>query len=154
MVKKFLSVCESIDEFNIIAPIYDSKMADTFLRNKLRLDKMDREYVIALHLDLRKNLIGYEVVAIGSSSKAIVEPALVYKSAILNNAAGIVLAHNHPSGSPRPSKEDQELTERLTNAGEILGIKFLDHLVIGRDRYYSFTDQEVRRKSSVCDRKN
>ena len=65
------------------------------------------------------------------------------KPAILSNAAAVVLGHNHPSGDPQPSHEDKALTKRLVDAGKLLGIEVLDHVVIGDSTYYSFTDEGI-----------
>lgn len=66
----------------------------------------------------------------------------VYKLGIYCNSASIIVAHNHPSGNPSPSREDREITKRLSDSGDILGIKVLDHLIIGSDSYYSFKEHE------------
>lgn len=91
----------------------------------------DREHFVILMLDTKNAVIGINTVSIGILDLALVHPREVYKPAILANAASIVLAHNHPSGDPTPSPEDRIITERLTEAGKILGIDVLDHVVIG-----------------------
>ena len=90
----------------------------------------DREHFAALHLDARNHINTMEVVSIGSLNASMVHPRELFKTAILANAAAIIVAHNHPSGDPTPSKEDVELTTRLKQAAEILGIEILDHLVV------------------------
>ena len=82
------------------------------------------------------------VVAIGSLTAALVHPREVFKPAILSNAAAVVLAHCHPSGDPTPSAEDLALTKRLCEAGDLLGIRVLDHLVLGHEgAYRSLADE-------------
>jgi DNA repair protein RadC len=81
-----------------------------------------------------------EVVSVGSLTASVVTPRELFKSAILASAAAIVISHNHPSGEPAPSQEDIRLTERISKAGEILGIKLLDHVIIGELGHYSFSD--------------
>lgn len=76
----------------------------------------------------------------GSLNGNLVHPREVFKSAVLSNAAGIILAHNHPSGDPSPSREDFELTRRLCDAGKIMGIEILDNLVVGDGRALSFKE--------------
>ena len=76
----------------------------------------------------------------GSLTCAVVHPREVYAPAVVLHAAAILVAHNHPSGDPRPSDEDKELTRALSRSGDLLGIQFLDHVVIGDGRYYSFTE--------------
>jgi DNA repair protein RadC len=80
-------------------------------------------------------------VSIGSLNSSIVHPREVFAIAVKRAASGIVLVHNHPSGDPEPSREDIETTTRLVNAGSILGIKVLDHVIIGNGRYISFKEQ-------------
>jgi DNA repair protein RadC len=91
----------------------------------------------------RKNeVIGINTVSVGSLSASIVSPREVFKPAILANAAALICAHNHPSGAPTPSAEDRALTERLSQAGKLLDIQVLDHIIIGdgTTAYYSFAD--------------
>jgi len=101
----------------------------------------DREEMTALMLDAKNGIIGFHTIAIGSLTLAIIHPRETFKAAILLNASAVLLAHNHPSGDPTPSQEDRELTRRLVEAGKLLGIQVMDHLVIGHDRYISFGDQ-------------
>lgn len=101
---------------------------------------LDREQFAVCCLDAKHHIIGVNIVAIGSLSLAIVHPREVYKPAILMNAAALICAHNHPSGDPTPSVEDRVLTTRLHGAGEQLGIKLLDHVILGDERIYSFAD--------------
>jgi len=70
----------------------------------------------------------------------LIHPREVFKSAIKESSNAIILVHNHPSGDPTPSKEDEEITEELIKAGELLNIKVLDHVVVGDEKHYSFTD--------------
>lgn len=100
----------------------------------------DREHFWTIYLDNKHRMIHVEEVSSGSLTGSIVHPREVYKGAVLANAAALVFVHNHPSGDPTPSKEDLELTRRLRQAGEILGIRVLDHVIIGNGRYISFVD--------------
>ena len=102
---------------------------------------LDREQFLACCLDAKHAIIGVNVVSIGSLTLSIVHPREVFKPAILLNACGIIAAHNHPSGDPTPSPEDRTLTARLRQAGDLIGIALLDHLILGDDRIYSFADQ-------------
>jgi DNA repair protein RadC len=106
------------------------------------LGPVDREHFVAAFLDRKNRVIGINLVAVGSLSAAVVHPREVFKAAILSNAAAIILGHNHPSGDPQPSQEDRALTKRLVEAGKMLGIEVLDHVVIGdgSNTYYSFAD--------------
>jgi DNA repair protein RadC len=99
-----------------------------------------KEHFIALHLNSKNRLLCLEIVSTGSLNASIVHPREVYTSALLSSAAAIVFVHNHPSGDPAPSREDIELTSRLKGASELLGIRLLDHVIIGVERHYSFAD--------------
>ncbi len=104
------------------------------------LEGADREHFVVLLLDRKNKIIGINTVSIGSLSASIVHPREVFKAAILANAAAIICGHNHPSGDPTPSPEDKVMTRRLVEAGKLLGIQVLDHVIIGDDRFYSFAD--------------
>jgi DNA repair protein RadC len=107
---------------------------------RLGLVPSEREAFCALYLDTRHRTIGFHVCSIGTIDSAPVPPANVFRPALAVNAAAIILAHNHPSGDCSPSTEDKRVTERLTEAGLLLGIRVLDHIVIGASRYYSFSN--------------
>ena len=101
----------------------------------------DREIFAIVILDSRHQVLGVNTVSIGSVSASIVHPRECFKPAILMGAASIILAHNHPSGDATPSREDIELTRRLRDAGEILGIEVLDHLIIADGQFLSLKEQ-------------
>ena len=105
-----------------------------------RLRYAAKEQFVVILLDAKNKVIGTEVVSEGSLSTSIVHPRDVFQPAILQNAAAIVVAHNHPSGDPTPSSEDRELTQTLLEAGRALCIPVLDHLIIGDGTYYSFEE--------------
>lgn len=90
----------------------------------------DREYFVCMMLDGKNRITGIHTVSQGSLNQSIVHPRETFKAAILANAAAIVLAHNHPTGDLTPSYEDMEVTRRLKEAGELLGIKVLDHIIV------------------------
>jgi len=102
---------------------------------------LDREQFLVCCLDAKHAIIGVNVVSIGSLTLSIIHPREVFKAAILLNSAAIICAHNHPSGNPEPSSEDRALTTRLRQAGDLLGITVLDHIILGDDRTYSFADR-------------
>lgn len=112
--------------------------------SRLMMEEMryfDREHFCGLYLDRKGGLLVKEVISVGSLSSTIVHPREVFKTAVKCSAASIILVHNHPSGDPTPSKEDIEMTRRLTEAGSIMGIEVIDHLVIGQDKYCSFRER-------------
>ena len=96
----------------------------------LDIASADREVFIVLHLDTRNRVVAHETTSIGSQNASLVHPREVFKAAILKGATSIILAHNHPSGDPAPSKEDIDLTHRLAEAGGLMGIQVLDHVVV------------------------
>ncbi|MBL9076102.1 MAG: DNA repair protein RadC [Planctomycetes bacterium] len=100
-----------------------------------------RESFYAMLLDTRHRVLALHVVSTGGLDGAPVHPREVFSPAIRDGAAAVVVAHNHPSGDPTPSAEDRLVTARLREAGQLVGIAVLDHLVVGDDRYYSFADE-------------
>ena len=107
----------------------------------------DVERVIALHLNVKHRLIGVHVVSAGTLDASLVHPREVFKAACLSNAAALVIAHNHPSGDPTPSGEDRTLSDRLRQAGELLGVTLLDFVIVSDPadgfRYHSFRESGV-----------
>ena len=90
----------------------------------------DREVFLVMCLNTKNNVIAVHKAHIGSINASIVHPREIMKTAILNNAASLILSHNHPSANPNPSPQDIEVTERLVEAGNIMGIEILDHLIV------------------------
>jgi len=106
------------------------------------LQQETKEFFCTAHVDGKNRIICLEIVSIGTLNQAIVTPRDTFKTALLSNAAALILVHNHPTGDPTPSGEDLEVTRRLREAGELLGIKVLDHIIVG-DSYYSFVEKGV-----------
>jgi DNA repair protein RadC len=105
-----------------------------------RLRDARREIFKIALLDTAHRLIKEKIITVGTLNLALVHPREVFREAVVESAAGVVLVHNHPGGDPAPSEEDVKLTRALVRAGEATGIPVLDHLIIGDDRYYSFAD--------------
>ena len=105
-----------------------------------RLRHGTHEEFLTILLNTKNRVIKTERIAEGSLTSAVVHPREVFASAIVNHAAAILVAHNHPSGDPYPSSEDRHLTRTLEEAGKTLGIPLMDHIVIGDGRYYSFRE--------------
>ena len=112
-----------------------SQVHDTFSF----LQGESKEYFLSLHLDGKNRIMVVDICSVGSLNQSIVHPREVFKTALLSSAAAIILIHNHPTGDTTPSSEDREVTRRLQEAGTLLGIKVLDHIVIGDD-YFSFAE--------------
>jgi DNA repair protein RadC len=102
-----------------------------------------KEHFIALFLNARNQVICREVVSVGSLNASLVHPREVFAPAVGSAAASVILAHNHPSGDVTPSREDIELTRRMVQAGEIMGIEVLDHLIIGGERFLSMKEANL-----------
>jgi DNA repair protein RadC len=107
------------------------------------MEGLDREKCVVMCLDRKNGLIGLNVVSVGSLTTSIVHPREVFKPAILSNASSVILSHNHPSGDPLPSQEDRALTARLVQAGKVLGVEALDHIIVGDGKYFSFADEGI-----------
>lgn len=107
------------------------------------LEGADREHFVVLLLNTRNGVIGVNEVSVGGLASAPVHPREVFKPAIIAGAAAVILAHNHPSGDPTPSRDDEAITEQVRAAGRVLGIEVLDHIVLGEP---GWTSMRVDRK--------
>jgi DNA repair protein RadC len=117
-----------------------SNSRELFYRYRARFFAANKEHFLSLHLNSKNQLIREVLVSIGSLSTSVVHPREVFAPAVRDSTAALIFLHNHPSGDPAPSREDRECTQRLIHAGHILGIRVLDHIVLGHDDYYSFAD--------------
>lgn len=107
-----------------------------------RIAEEPTEHFIVIPMNTRNRVISIETISLGSLNGSLVHPREVFRIAIAANAAGIILAHNHPSGDPTPSREDLELTRRLKEAGKVIGIEVLDHVITGPNGHtMSFRDK-------------
>ena len=107
------------------------------------LEGADREQFITCCMDTKNQPTSINIVSVGTINSSLVHPREVFKNAILGNSSSIIVAHNHPSGDPLPSKEDIDITQRLKEAGKIIGIDLIDHVIIGEDRYVSLKEKGV-----------
>jgi DNA repair protein RadC len=114
--------------------------SEVFEYVRTTVEGLDREHFCILLLNSRNQVIGKEVVSVGSLDASIVHPREIFKNSIKRSAASIVLVHNHPSGDPTPSDDDLEITKRLVEAGRILGIHVMDHVVIARASFVSMRE--------------
>jgi DNA repair protein RadC len=117
-----------------------SNSLDLYERYRARFFSATREYFLSLHLNSKNQLIREALISIGSLNSSVVHPREVYAPAVRDSTAALIFLHNHPSGDPAPSREDRECTQRLCRAGKILGIRVLDHVVLGHQDYFSFAD--------------
>lgn len=138
-----LAAVELAKRINV--PSYDTSIHITkpsdameYLMNRLRYE--NHEKFLVMLLNTKNRIIRVAQVSEGSLTSAVVHPREVFSLAIIHHAACILVSHNHPSGDPYPSSEDRELTGKLEEAGTVLGIPLLDHIVIGDGKYYSFKE--------------
>jgi len=117
-----------------------SNSRELYQRYRARFFAANKEHFFSLHLNSKNQLIREVLVSIGSLSTSVVHPREVFAPAVRDSTAALIFIHNHPSGDPAPSREDRDCTQRLIHAGQILGIRVLDHIVLGHDDYYSFAD--------------
>jgi DNA repair protein RadC len=117
-----------------------SNSRELFQRYRARFFAAHKECFLTLNLNSKNQLIREVLVSVGSLSTSVVHPREVFAPAVRDSSAAILFLHNHPSGDPAPSREDRECTSRLCEAGKILGIRCLDHIILGFDDYYSFAD--------------
>lgn len=108
----------------------------------LKMDKLDREAFVIIAVDSKCRPTHISTISIGSLNASIVHMREVFKMAILANAHSIIAVHNHPSGNPTPSNEDRKITKRLKDAGELLGIPLLEHIIVGENGNYVSLKEE------------
>jgi DNA repair protein RadC len=120
-------------------PLHSAEDVFRHFRENLGREKREFFYVVLLNNKNRK--IREVKVSEGSLTASLVHPREVYNPVIRESAAGVIFVHNHPSGDPAPSAEDIDITKRLKEVGEVMGVRVLDHVVIGHDRYFSFSDR-------------
>ena len=121
------SISRPVDVVSMVADIKDRR----------------KEYFVAVFLNARNQVICRETVSVGSLNASLVHPREVFFPAVGSSAASVILAHNHPSGDVTPSKEDIELTRRMAQAGEIMGIEVLDHIIVGPERFLSMKEANL-----------
>ncbi|MCG7410202.1 DNA repair protein RadC [Paenibacillus sp. ACRRX] len=104
---------------------------------------LKREHFVCIYLNTKNRVLAQETISVGTLDASLVHPREVFRSAIRHGAAALICIHNHPSGDPTPSREDIEITRRLIEAGELVGIEVLDHLIIGDNQYVSLKEQSL-----------
>lgn len=110
-----------------------------FVMEEMR--RLSQEHFVVIFLDSKNQVIHYQTIFIGSLNASIVHPREIFREAVKRSAASIICAHNHPSGDPTPSKEDIQVTKRLVDAGKMMGIELLDHIIIGNRKYTSLKEK-------------
>lgn len=127
---------------NVTVRVVDKPMSSPAIAAQVvweRIGLADREILLVLHLDAKNRILSMENVHQGGTSSSIVDTKTIFKGAILANADAIIVAHNHPSGDPTPSLDDRAQHIRIKQAGDILGIRVLDHIIVtpDKDKWYS-----------------
>ena len=130
-----MSISNNVDRMRFC----DSESAAELLMEDMR--DLPQEHFVCLYLDTKLKLIKRVTVGIGTLDSALVHPRDVYRQAVKTTAAAIIAAHNHPSGDPTPSPQDVTLTKRLVEAGEVMGINLIDHIIIGDGCYTSMRNE-------------
>ena len=118
--------------------IENSKDIRDYLMPKMK--SLKKEHLIGLYLDTRNNLIKEETISIGTLNTSLIHPREIFRSAVIEACASVILVHNHPSGDPTPSKDDITVTKKIIKASEVIGIELLDHVIIGNERYVSLKE--------------
>ncbi|MCK5456606.1 MAG: DNA repair protein RadC [Melioribacteraceae bacterium] len=121
----------------IVSP---SDVAEIFI--PLLRDEVKEKFIV-ISLNSANKIIRYNIISVGNLTSSVVHPREVYKIAIENNSASIILMHNHPSGNPEPSGEDIQITKKLVESGKILDITVFDHIIIGGNKYTSFVEKRI-----------
>ena len=139
-------VAESTHNHGTENCITNPEIAAGFLDSVFKMSDALEEYVYLVTVNTKNKPTGVFEISHGTVNTSVVDPKSIFTRALLLNAAGIFLAHNHPSGDVMPSREDVEVTNRIKNAAELLGIKLMDHIIIGKSElgntmaYYSFVE--------------
>lgn len=142
-------VCEIVACFELGKRLLKDKKAQIFLTPKEIWEELKdlrnhkKEHFVIFYLDSRNQEIKREIISIGSLNANLVHPREVFEPAVRNLAAQIILAHNHPSGDPTPSEDDLEITKRLVEAGKILGIEVIDHIIVAKNDFFSFKERKL-----------
>ena len=110
------------------------------LKNEDEVDQ-NKEHFWSMGLNTKNRVLYLELVSLGCLTESVVHPREVFKSAIIKSAANLIFCHNHPSGEPEPSLPDITLTKKLKEGGDILGIKILDHIIVGNDNIFNFNSE-------------
>ncbi|SFQ48141.1 DNA replication and repair protein RadC [Psychrobacillus psychrotolerans] len=132
---KRLSQQKTDDKFTIRSP----KDAATYLMADMT--SLNQEHFVALFLNVKNQILHKQTIFIGSLNASIVHPREIFREAVKRSAASIICAHNHPSGNPAPSTEDIDVTKRLFEAGQLMGIELLDHVIIGDHQFISLKEK-------------
>ncbi len=142
-IKASLAIAKRFSTISV-KPLQQFKCSNDIFRHfHERLRERRQEIFLVVLLDNKNRVMKELTISSGSLTSSIVHPREVFNPAIKESAASVIFVHNHPSGDPEPSKEDIQITQRLIEAGNIVGIKVLDHIIIGNERFVSFKDKGI-----------
>jgi len=126
----------------ITAPGDIAKIIQDILKTEDKIDQM-KEHFYAIHMDTRNVIKLIELISLGSVDMSVVHPRETFRRAVIEGVSSIIIAHNHPSGEAVPSDADIGITKKLKEAGTILGIELLDHIIVTNESYYSFKEKHL-----------
>jgi len=141
--------CEIVACFELGKRLLKGKKARIYLKPKEVWEELKdirdnkKEHFVIFYLDSRNQEIKREIISVGSLNANLVHPREVFEPAVRNLAAQIILAHNHPSGDPEPSEDDITITKRLVEAGKIMGIEVVDHIIVVKNGFFSFKEKSL-----------
>lgn len=141
--------CEIMACFELGKRILKGKQTSILLSPKDIWDRMadirgsKKEHFIIFYLDSRSQEIEREIISVGTLTESLVHPREVFEPAITRKAASVIIAHNHPSGNLKPSDDDIEITKKLANAGKILGIEVIDHIIATKNNFFSLKENKL-----------
>jgi len=141
--------CEIVACFELGKRLLKGKKARIYLKPREVWEELKdirdnkKEHFVIFYLDSRNQEIKREIISVGSLNANLVHPREVFEPAVRNLAAQIILAHNHPSGDPEPSEDDLTITKRLVEAGKIMGIEVVDHIIVVKNGYFSFKEKKL-----------
>jgi DNA repair protein RadC len=135
LIKRALKIQDEI--LPIINSVKDVIAQAVYMRDKTR------EHFMVIYLNARNEMIFKKPMFIGTLNASLVHPREIFQEALKQNAASVILVHNHPSGDPEPSEDDLEVTKRLVEAGKIMGIDILDHVIITKTKFFSFKERNL-----------
>ena len=131
------------ENLNVNKNIVIKSPRDIFPLLKEKINNFHKEHFIVTSLDSRNKVISIDIISIGTLNSSLIHPRETFEIAIKNHAAGIIICHNHPSGELKPSEDDLLATKNMINAGKLLMIEVVDHLIITKDEYFSFKERKI-----------
>jgi DNA repair protein RadC len=144
-IKAMLEITRRITDQTVRSSLKKKKLlspADVYTLLKSHISHHKKEHFILVSFDTRNNVLGIDTISIGTLNASLVHPRELFEIAIRRHAAAVIIAHNHPSGDPDPSDEDIRVTSKLMEAGKLLGIQVLDHIIVGEGCFYSFSEEK------------